>query len=89
MFWLLGIQLNDSSIVLYSLCLLNNKVCLQIGCDLDITELLELYDYSKEEEERQIAHIVLLELVIDRFADKIMFFFCYLEDQILKQRNGK
>ena len=34
--------------------------------DVDIAALLETYDYSDDEEERQIAHVVLMELVIDR-----------------------
>ena len=38
----------------------------KLASDLDITELLEIYDYSDEEEDRQVAHIALLELVIDR-----------------------
>ena len=39
----------------------------KIASDLDLTELLEIHDYSEDEEERQLAHIVLLELVIDRY----------------------
>lgn len=38
----------------------------KISSDLDIPELLERYDYCEDEEERQVAHIVLMELVIDR-----------------------
>lgn len=38
----------------------------KVSADVDITNLLETYDYSEDEEERQIAHIVLMELVIDR-----------------------
>lgn len=34
--------------------------------DLDIEDLLDLYSYSDDEEERQVAHIALYELVIDR-----------------------
>ena len=34
--------------------------------EVDITDLLDLYDFSKVEEDNQVAHIVLLELVIDR-----------------------
>ncbi len=40
----------------------------KMSCDLDLTELLEIHDYSEDEEERQVAHIVLLELVIDRWV---------------------
>ena len=36
--------------------------------DLDIPDLLEMYDFTDDEEERQVSHIVLLELVIDRFV---------------------
>ena len=36
------------------------------ACDLDIEDLLDLYSYSDDEEERQVAHIALYELVIDR-----------------------
>ena len=38
----------------------------QVAIDLDITELLELYDYSADSEHRQLSHVVLMELVIDR-----------------------
>jgi hypothetical protein len=38
----------------------------KISADLDINELLDKYDYSEDEEERQVSHIVLLELVIER-----------------------
>lgn len=38
----------------------------KVSADLDLTELLDTYDYSDNEEERQVAHVVLLELVIDR-----------------------
>jgi len=34
--------------------------------DVNIAELLETYVYSEDGEERQIAHVVLMELVIDR-----------------------
>ncbi|KAL4224088.1 hypothetical protein ACF0H5_017542 [Mactra antiquata] len=36
--------------------------------DLDIEDLLDLYSYSDDEEERQVAHIALYELVIDRLV---------------------
>ena len=36
------------------------------SCDLDIEDLLDLYSYSDDAEERQVAHIALYELVIDR-----------------------
>ena len=49
----------------------------KVSADLDLTELLEIYDWSEEEEERQVAHIVLLELVIDRY---IMF--CQLGNSV-------
>ena len=38
------------------------------SCDIDMTDLLETYDYSEDEEERQVAHIVLLEMVVDRYV---------------------
>ena len=38
----------------------------KVSADLDLTELLETYDFTENEEDCQIAHIVLLELVIDR-----------------------
>jgi hypothetical protein len=38
----------------------------KMSSDLDIAELLKIYDYSDDEEERQVAHIVLMEIVIDR-----------------------
>ncbi|CAH1802625.1 unnamed protein product [Owenia fusiformis] len=38
------------------------------SCDLDIDDILETYDYSDDEEDRQVAHIVLLEMVIDRMV---------------------
>ena len=38
----------------------------KLSTDVDIAELLETYVYSEDEEERQIAHVVLMELVIDR-----------------------
>lgn len=36
--------------------------------EIDMTEFLETYDYSEDEEERQVAHIVLLEMVVDRWV---------------------
>lgn len=38
----------------------------QVAVDLDVTELLELYDFSSDAEHRQLSHVVLMELVIDR-----------------------
>lgn len=40
----------------------------QLSCDLDIEDLLDLYSYSDDEEESQVAHIALYELVIDRLV---------------------
>lgn len=34
--------------------------------DVAVPELLQQHNYSDDEEERQVSHIVLLELVIDR-----------------------
>jgi len=39
----------------------------EMSTDVRIAELLETHVYSEDEEERQIAHIVLMELVIDRY----------------------
>ena len=39
----------------------------KMSTDVNIDELLQTYVYSEDEEERQIAHVVLLELVIDRY----------------------
>ena len=41
----------------------------QSACDVDIDDLLDLYscdDDNDDEEEKQVAHIALYELVIDR-----------------------
>lgn len=40
----------------------------KIASDLDIEDLLDLYSYSEDVEERQVAHIALYELVIDRLV---------------------
>lgn len=40
----------------------------KLSCDLDIEDLLDLYSYSDDAEECQVAHIALYELVIDRFV---------------------
>ncbi|XP_060064731.1 coiled-coil domain-containing protein 157-like [Ylistrum balloti] len=40
----------------------------KLSCDLDIEDLLDLYSYSDDTEECQVAHIALYELVIDRFV---------------------
>lgn len=47
----------------------------KIAADLDLTDLLEVYDWSEDEEERQVAHISLLELLIDRLAHG-MYYVC-------------
>jgi len=38
----------------------------KLSTDVNIAELLDTHVYSEDDEERQIAHIVLTELVIDR-----------------------
>ena len=38
----------------------------KLSTDVSIPDLLETHVYSEDDEERQIAHVVLLELVIDR-----------------------
>ena len=48
----------------------------QTASDIDMTELLDIYDYSEDEEDRQIAHIVLLELVVDRYKCALVLFAC-------------
>ena len=53
-----------------------NKRAFQTASDIDMTELLEIYDYSEDEEDRQIAHIVLLELVVDRYKYALLCFVC-------------
>ncbi|KAK6192725.1 hypothetical protein SNE40_004149 [Patella caerulea] len=40
----------------------------KMSCDLDMDDLMEMYDYSDGEEENQVAHIALYELVIDRLV---------------------
>ncbi|XP_033747469.1 coiled-coil domain-containing protein 157-like [Pecten maximus] len=40
----------------------------KLSCDLDIEDLLDLYSFSDDAEECQVAHIALYELVIDRFV---------------------
>lgn len=37
------------------------------SADLNIEELLDLYSYSDDAEDNQVAHIALYELVIDRY----------------------
>ena len=44
--------------------------------NIHMDELLEIYVYTDDEEERQVAHIVLLELVIDRCGSSGVFFVC-------------
>lgn len=39
---------------------------------LDIEDLLDLYSYSDDEEERQVAHIALYELLIDRLVGMLL-----------------
>ena len=41
----------------------------KISSDVNIVELLDIYNYNEEEEEEcQVAHIVLLELIVDRWV---------------------
>ncbi|KAK2191714.1 hypothetical protein NP493_47g04026 [Ridgeia piscesae] len=49
------------------------------GCDLDLTQLLDTYDYSDDEEDAQLSHVVLLELVIDRLVLLIQAMSRYVE----------
>jgi len=37
------------------------------SADVNVAELLETHVYSEDEEQRQITHVVLMELVIDRY----------------------
>ena len=39
----------------------------KVSTDVSIVELLETHVYSEDQEERQIAHVILMELVIDRY----------------------
>jgi len=39
----------------------------KVSTDVNIAELLETHVYAEDEQQRQIAHFVLLELVIDRY----------------------
>ena len=39
----------------------------KLSCDVNIEESLKLYTYSEDPEESQVAHIVLIELVVDRY----------------------
>ena len=58
----------------------------KIGCDLDMTQLLDTYDYSDDEEDAQLAHVVLLELVIDRYTrSSLVYVAKWLECPILKR----
>ena len=37
------------------------------SCDLDINKLLARYCYSKDEDHSKLSHIILFELLIDRY----------------------
>ncbi|XP_071110838.1 coiled-coil domain-containing protein 157-like [Haliotis cracherodii] len=56
--------------------------------DLDIDELLEMYDYSEDEEERQVAHIALYELVIDRMVLLMQSMGKYTEQLMASVKTG-
>ncbi|XP_041348129.1 coiled-coil domain-containing protein 157-like [Gigantopelta aegis] len=55
---------------------------------LDIEELLEMYSFSQDEEECQVAHIALYDLVIDRMVFLIHAFAKYTE-QLLTPKVGR
>lgn len=40
----------------------------KVSCELDIEELLEVYCYSKDEDHSKLSHIILFELVIERYG---------------------
>lgn len=40
----------------------------KLSCELDISELLELYCYSQDDDHCKLSHIILFELVIDRYV---------------------
>ena len=40
----------------------------KIATDIDIKELLQRYQHGKNEVDNQVSHIVLFELIIDRFV---------------------
>ncbi|KAM9475215.1 LOW QUALITY PROTEIN: coiled-coil domain-containing protein 157-like [Clarias gariepinus] len=59
------------------------------SCDLDLVTLLEQYRYTEGKEElNQHAHIVLLELVIDRLLLLLQSFNTYTEQMLGGQRAG-
>jgi hypothetical protein len=39
----------------------------KFATDVDINELLERYQYGKNELDNQVSHIVLFEIIIDRY----------------------
>lgn len=39
----------------------------KVACELDIDELLERYSYSSDEDHCKLSHIILFELLIDRY----------------------
>lgn len=46
----------------------------KMSCDLDLVQLLDRYDYVENDAEiTQVSHMVLLELVIDRYGRCISF----------------
>ncbi|KAL5016109.1 hypothetical protein ScPMuIL_005698 [Solemya velum] len=61
----------------------------KVSCDLNIEELLELYSHGEDEEERQVAHIALYELVIDRLVLLIQSLSCFTEKSLCSTKSGK
>ncbi|XP_064612527.1 coiled-coil domain-containing protein 157-like [Liolophura sinensis] len=57
----------------------------RMSCDLDVEELLDVHSYSAEntDEERQMSHVVLYELVIDRLVLLLQGMSKYLENLLL------
>ncbi|XP_008936725.1 PREDICTED: coiled-coil domain-containing protein 157, partial [Merops nubicus] len=56
------------------------------ACDVDMEELLELYDYTEQDPEfTQHSHVVLLELVIDRLLLLLQSFTSYTENLLSKR----
>ncbi|ELU04106.1 hypothetical protein CAPTEDRAFT_187561 [Capitella teleta] len=56
----------------------------KVAADLDMTQLLEMYDWTEDEEECQVSHVCLLELLIDRLLLLLLAI-----SQHLKQLEGR
>ncbi|XP_030847511.1 coiled-coil domain-containing protein 157 isoform X2 [Strongylocentrotus purpuratus] len=54
----------------------------KVSSDVDIEELLEDYKFSEDEEDNQVAHVILFELVIDRMVLLLQSFTRFVEQLI-------